>query len=50
MNFIKDMGGNAFLEGLGNDQYGDIWKIILLDNQCSENFKRKAKKFDVLVL
>lgn len=32
MNFIKDPGGLAFLEALDNDQYPDIWKIILLDN------------------
>jgi hypothetical protein len=50
MNFIKDKGGNAFIEGLSQDHYKEIWKIILLDNQCTEAFKRKAKKFEVIVV
>lgn len=50
MNFIKDKGSNAFIECLENDHYKDMWKIILLDNQCTEAFKRKAKKFEVIVL
>jgi hypothetical protein len=50
MNFIKDKGGNAFIDGLSQDHYKDLWKIILLDNQCTEAFKRKAKKFEMIVV
>lgn len=50
MNFIKDKGGEAFIKGLEEHQYKDIWKIILLDNQCTEAFKRKVKKYESIVL
>jgi hypothetical protein len=50
MNFIKDKGGEAFVECVKNDECKDIWKIILLDNQCTEVFKRKAKRYDAIIL
>ena len=51
MNFIKDTGGKAFLENIKEgDVYVNVWKIILLDNQCTESFKKDAKKYEVIVI
>lgn len=32
MNYIKDKGANEFLDGFKDNKYGDIRRIILLDN------------------
>jgi len=46
MNFIKDKGASAFLTSI--DKYLNIWKIILLDNQTTEEFKKRAKYYDLI--
>ena len=50
MNFIKDRGAEGFIDGLSENLLPEIWKIILLDNQCTEAFKRKAKRFESLIV
>lgn len=50
MNFIKDQGGQMFFDGIQNKLYAQIWKIILLDNKCTEDFKKKVKKTEVIII
>ncbi|CDW83610.1 UNKNOWN [Stylonychia lemnae] len=50
MNFIKDSGAQQFLDGIQNKYFQQIWKIILLDNKCTEQFKKKVKKTEVIII
>eukprot|EP00347_Sterkiella_histriomuscorum_P002126 403369370 len=50
MNYIKDTGGQSFFEGIQSKQYPQIWKIILLDNKCTEDFKKRVKKTDIIII
>ena len=50
MNFIKDQGGYAFVNRIQKKPEIGIWKIILLDNECTEAFKKKVKKLEKIVI
>ncbi len=50
MNYIKDKGANEFLEGFKENKYGDIRRIILLDNQITQSFKKKAKIYESIIV
>jgi len=49
MNFIRDLGASYFVDGVRENSYKNIQKIILLENQCSERIKRFVKNNTPLV-
>ncbi|CDW77705.1 UNKNOWN [Stylonychia lemnae] len=50
MNFIRDLGASYFVDGIRENSYKNIQKIILMENQCSERIKRFVKNNAPLVM
>ena len=40
MNFIRDLGASHFLDGVSENAFQNIQKIVLKENPCSERIKK----------
>ena len=50
MNFIKDYGASYFVDGVTQNLFTNIQKIILRENQCSERIKKFVKNNAPIIL